>query len=168
MIYYATYASPLGELLLTADADTLVGLYFVGQRHFRAIDGSWREDASAVAIARARRELDRYFGGEPVRFTVPLSLQGTAFQRAAWRAIASVGYGETISYAELAHRAGFPGSPRAAGVATGRNPVGIIVPCHRIVGANGELRGYAGGLERKRALLALERDGRNKRSATAA
>ncbi|MEO8717412.1 MAG: methylated-DNA--[protein]-cysteine S-methyltransferase, partial [Burkholderiales bacterium] len=97
--------------------------------------------------------------GRRRRFSVKLAPSGTPFQRKVWRAIARVGFGRTIAYAELARRAGRPGSARAAGAATGRNPIGIIVPCHRIVGSNGALTGYAGGLAKKRALLALEARG---------
>lgn len=156
MRYFASYRSPLGNMLIVASADALVGLYFAGQRYFPRLDPAWREDAAIDPIRRTIDELQRYFAGERVRFTAPRAPHGTAFQQAIWRAIATVGYGETISYAELARRAGFPDSPRAAGAATGQNPIAVIVPCHRIVGADGSLTGYAGGLERKRALLALE------------
>ena len=103
-----------------------------------------------------KRELIEYFAGKRTVFKVALAPDGTSFQRAVWKAISGVPYGQTISYGELARRAGFPDGARAAGAATGRNPIGIIVPCHRIVGADGSLTGYAGGLARKRALLALE------------
>jgi methylated-DNA-[protein]-cysteine S-methyltransferase len=109
--------------------------------------------------------LAEYFAGKRRRFEVPLAPDGTQFQRAVWQAISKVGFGETISYGELARRAGHPGSARAAGAATGRNPIGIIVPCHRVMGSDGSLTGYAGGLARKRALLELEGVGRDLRSA---
>jgi len=100
--------------------------------------------------------LAEYFGGERKRFETSLAPEGTPFQRSVWKAISTVDFGQTITYRELARRAGLPRSVRAAGAATGRNPITIIVPCHRIVGSNGSLTGYAGGLDRKRALLALE------------
>jgi methylated-DNA-[protein]-cysteine S-methyltransferase len=116
----------------------------------------WTRDGAHRPIAKAKRELAEYFAGRRKRFSVKLAPRGTPFQRQVWKAIAGVGFGRTIPYAELARRAGRPGSARAAGAATGRNPIGVIVPCHRIVGSNGALTGYAGGLAKKKALLALE------------
>jgi len=122
----------------------------------RRVAPEWRRDARHAPLRQAKSELAEYFGGERERFETALAPVGTRFQRSVWKAISTVGFGETISYRELARRAGCAGSERAAGAATGRNPISIIVPCHRIVGSNGSLTGYAGGLERKRALLALE------------
>jgi methylated-DNA-[protein]-cysteine S-methyltransferase len=154
--YYDFYESPHGQMLLVAGDEGLSGVYFDGQKDFPRIDAEWRGDARHAPLRQARRELAEYFGRERERFEIVLAPEGTPFQRSVWRAISTVGFGETISYGELARRAGFSGSARAAGAATGRNPISIIVPCHRIVGANGTLTGYAGGLDRKRALLALE------------
>jgi methylated-DNA-[protein]-cysteine S-methyltransferase len=120
------------------------------------VDPEWRRDARHAPLRQAKRELAEYFGGERERFEAALAPEGTPFQRSVWKAISTVGFGKTITYADLARRAGYPGSARAAGAATGRNPISIIVPCHRIVGSDGSLTGYAGGLDRKRALLALE------------
>jgi methylated-DNA-[protein]-cysteine S-methyltransferase len=153
---YDYYDSPCGRMLLVADGEALCGAYFVGQKHFKEIASNWRREPRAAALLQARRELDEYFAGQRTKFDVALAAEGTPFQREVWRAIAGVPFGETISYAELARRAGRPGSARAAGAATGRNPIGVIVPCHRIVGADGSLTGYAGGVDKKRALLALE------------
>ncbi|HVB49784.1 MAG TPA: methylated-DNA--[protein]-cysteine S-methyltransferase [Burkholderiales bacterium] len=153
---YDRYDSPHGRMLLVAEGDALCGAYFTGQKHFRAPAPDWWRDPDAAPLRQARRELEEYFAGRRTRFEVPLAPEGTPFQHAVWRAIAGVPFGATISYAELARRAGRPGSARAAGAATGRNPVGVIVPCHRIVGADGSLTGYAGGLAKKRTLLALE------------
>jgi methylated-DNA-[protein]-cysteine S-methyltransferase len=153
---YEYYDSPCGRMLLVADGEALCGAYFVGQKHFREIDPAWRHEPQAGVIVRTKRQLDEYFQGRREAFDIPLAPEGTAFQRAVWKAIAGVPFGATISYAELARRAGRPGSARAAGAATGRNPIGIIVPCHRIVGADGSLTGYAGGVDKKRTLLALE------------
>ena len=156
MHYYDLYESPYGRMLLVADEEGVSGVYFDGQKYFPQVASQWRRDAQHATLRQAKRELVEYFGGERQRFNVALAPEGTPFQRSVWKAISSVGFGETKSYGELARRAGCPGSARAAGAATGRNPIGIIVPCHRIVGSNGSLTGYAGGLDRKRALLALE------------
>jgi methylated-DNA-[protein]-cysteine S-methyltransferase len=156
MRYYDFYASPHGPMLLVADGDGLSGVYFDGQKYLPQIGPQWRRDASHAPLRQAKRELAEYFGGERKRFDTALAPEGTPFQRSVWKAISTVDFGETIAYAELARRVGCPGSARAAGAATGRNPIGIIVPCHRIVGSDGSLTGYAGGLDRKRALLALE------------
>jgi methylated-DNA-[protein]-cysteine S-methyltransferase len=153
---YDYYDSPCGRMLLVADGEALCGAYFVGQKHMHEMEADWVRDSRSAVIVRTKRELDEYFRGKRTTFEVPLAAEGTPFQRAVWKAIADVGFGETISYAELARRAGRPGGARAAGAATGRNPIGIIVPCHRIVGADGSLTGYAGGMDKKRTLLELE------------
>ena len=156
MLSYDYFKSPQGRMLLTADGKGLSSVSFIGQKYAPRVAGDWRRDAAHPLLRQAKRELAEYFAGRRKRFTVRLAPKGTSFQRAVWKAIAGVGFGRTIAYAELARRAGRPGSARAAGAATGRNPIGVIVPCHRIVGSNGSLTGYAGGLEKKRALLALE------------
>ena len=156
MHYYDLYESPHGRMLLVADDEGLSGVYFDRQKYLPRLDPEWRRDARHAPLARAKRELGEYFGGERRRFETALAPEGTPFQQSVWKAISTVGFGETITYSELARRAGCAGSLRAAGAATGRNPISIIVPCHRIVGSNGSLTGYAGGLDRKRALLALE------------
>ena len=151
-------ASPLGEILLVADPEgaALRGLYLEGQKYFPPDAGEWRAAPGLPIFRRATSELREYFAGERTRFDVPLAPAGTPFQRRVWSAIAGVPFGETITYAELARRCGRASAARAAGAATGRNPITVIVPCHRIVGSGGALTGYAGGLERKRALLELE------------
>jgi methylated-DNA-[protein]-cysteine S-methyltransferase len=156
MHYYDLYEGPQGRMLLVADEEALSGTYFDGQKYLPRVDPEWRRDARHAPLRQAKRELAEYFSGERKRFESPLAPEGTPFQQSVWKAISTVGFGETITYSELALRAGCPGSARAAGAATGRNPISIIVPCHRIVGSNGGLTGYAGGLDRKRALLALE------------
>jgi methylated-DNA-[protein]-cysteine S-methyltransferase len=156
MFYYDYYQSPRGRMLLVADDKALTGVYFLGQKYQPRIEGEWRRNDRHAPLCQAKRELTEYFSGTRTRFTVKVAPRGTPFQRAVWKAIADVGFGRTIAYAELARRAGRPGSARAAGAATGRNPISIIVPCHRIVGSNGALTGYAGGLAKKRALLTLE------------
>ena len=156
MHYYDLYDSPHGRMLLVAEGEALAGVYFDGQKYHPQMEPEWRRDVRHAPLRQAKRELAEYFGGERKRFEIALAPEGTSFQRSVWQAISTVGFGETITYGELASRAGCAGSARAAGAATGRNPISIIVPCHRIVGANGSLTGYAGGLDRKRALLSLE------------
>jgi len=156
MRYYDFYESPHGQMLLVAGDEGLAGVYFEGQKYHAQVAPEWRRDARHAPLLRAQRELAEYFGGERKRFGIALAPEGTPFQQSVWNAISTVGFGETITYGELARRAGCTGSARAAGAATGRNPLTIIVPCHRIVGSSGSLTGYAGGLDRKRALLALE------------
>lgn len=153
---YDTFEGPQGRMLLLANDEGLAGVFFNRQKHHPKRQADWKKDPHHRVLRQAKRELAEYFAGKRTRFGVALSPKGTPFQRSVWKAIATVGFGETITYGELARRAGHPGSARAAGAATGRNPIGIIVPCHRIMGSNGSLTGYAGGLQRKRALLALE------------
>jgi methylated-DNA-[protein]-cysteine S-methyltransferase len=156
MKHYDTYDSPHGRMLLVAGDDGLAGVYFDGQKYHPELAPGWRRDADHAVLAQAKRELAEYFALGRKTFDTPLAPEGTPFQKSVWRAISSVAFGDTITYNALARRAGCPGSARAAGAATGRNPLTILVPCHRIVGSNGDLTGYAGGLARKRALLALE------------
>jgi methylated-DNA-[protein]-cysteine S-methyltransferase len=156
MHYYDHFQSPHGRMLLVADDNALASVSFAGQKYAPRVEQGWTRDGAHAPIAKAKRELAEYFAGRRKRFSVKLAPQGTPFQRKVWKAIAGVAFGRTIAYAELARRAGRPGSARAAGAATGRNPLGVIVPCHRIVGSNGALTGYAGGLAKKRALLELE------------
>jgi methylated-DNA-[protein]-cysteine S-methyltransferase len=156
MFYYDFYDSPHGRMLLVAREEGLSGVYFDGQKYHPQVGTEWRREPRHAPLAQARRELAEYFHDGRKHFETRLAPEGTQFQQLVWRAISTVDFGTTITYGELARRAGFPGSARAAGAATGRNPLTIIVPCHRIVGASGQLTGYAGGLARKRALLALE------------
>jgi methylated-DNA-[protein]-cysteine S-methyltransferase len=150
--------SPLGDILLVADpeGEALRGLYLERQKYFPQDVDTMRDAPGSPVLQRAVTQLDEYFAGRRTAFDLPLALHGTPFQRTVWSAIAQVPFGETITYAELAHRCGRPSAVRAAGAATGRNPLCIVIPCHRIVGSGGDLTGYAGGLDRKRALLALE------------
>ena len=156
MRYYDTYESPQGGMLLVANDEGLAGVFFNRQKHHPKKQADWTKKPDHRLLRQAKRELAEYFAGKRKRFEVALSPEGTPFQRSVWKAISTVRFGDTISYGELARRAGHEGSARAAGAATGRNPITIIVPCHRIMGADGSLTGFAGGLERKRALLALE------------
>lgn len=156
MTRYARLASPLGPLLAIAEGEALVALDFTDAKYARPPEPSWAEDPAWPVLRACAAQLAEYFAGERGRFDLPLAPPGTPFQRRVWAEIAKVPYGETIPYAELARRAGAPGSARAAGAATGRNPLAIVVPCHRIVATGGALTGYAGGLARKEFLLALE------------
>ncbi|MBK7472184.1 MAG: methylated-DNA--[protein]-cysteine S-methyltransferase [Betaproteobacteria bacterium] len=160
MISTLCFDSPLGRMQATAEGYALTGLYFIGQQHFPDTAGDWAEDARAQPFATLRRQLDEYFAGRRQAFDLPLAPgggRGTVFQHAVWDAIAAVPFGATTTYAALAARCRRPAAARAAGAATGRNPISLIIPCHRIVGTSGALTGYAGGLERKRTLLAFER-----------
>ena len=156
MRYYDFHESPYGQMLLVASDGGVCGVYFRGQKYYPRVESPLRREKDQPLLRQVKSQLSEYFGGERRRFEFALAPEGTAFQLAVWKAISGVPFGETISYAELAQRAGQPGHARAAGAATGRNPIGIIIPCHRIVGANGSLTGYAAGLETKRALLAFE------------
>jgi methylated-DNA-[protein]-cysteine S-methyltransferase len=157
MTRYVLFETSLGDVYATANESAVTGVYFVGGRHAPAIDPAWREDAAFAPLAACAAQLREYLAGSRREFDLPLAPEGTPFQRAVWREIARVPYGETVSYAVLAERAGREGAARAAGAATGRNPLSIVVPCHRIVGSAGSLTGYAGGLERKARLLGMER-----------
>jgi methylated-DNA-[protein]-cysteine S-methyltransferase len=157
-IRYTIWMSPLGEMVLGASEAGLAGAWFSGERHFDGPQAAWLRDDAHALLRDASRQLQDYFAARLRVFDLPVAPAGTPFQRAVWRAIAAVPYGATTTYAALAQAAGASGAARAAGAATGRNPLSIIVPCHRIVGSDGSLTGYAGGLDRKRALLALETD----------
>ncbi|WP_326700871.1 methylated-DNA--[protein]-cysteine S-methyltransferase [Streptomyces sp. NBC_01754] len=147
--------SPYGPLTLVATDGVLAGLYMTEQRHRPPEETFGAPDPGP--FAEAARQLDAYFAGELTDFDLPLRLDGTPFQRGVWAELVRIPYGATRSYGELAERLGKPGASRAVGLANGRNPIGIIVPCHRVVGASGGLTGYGGGLERKQRLLAFER-----------
>lgn len=156
MTFYAEIDSPWGPLLLVTDGDRLNGLYFSGGTHAPSVAADWLRSPDMALAATVERQLSEYAGGQRRQFDVPIALHGTPFQRVVWDEIRRIPYGETVSYGTLAARAGNGRAVRAAGAATGRNPISIIVPCHRVVGSDGRLTGYAGGLERKRALLAIE------------
>ncbi len=148
MQLYSQTDSPIGPLLLTGDGHSLTGLYMD-----REPNGGRRDDA---AFTHVREQLEAYFSGELTRFHIPLAAHGTEFQRRVWDALREIPYGETTSYGTLAESIGRPDACRAVGLANGRNPISIVVPCHRVIGASGALTGYGGGIERKRWLLAHE------------
>ena len=153
-LLHTTAESPIGELLLVGDGEALRGLYMKEGRRRVRVPGSWRR--AEEPFGEVRRQLGQYFAGERVEFDLPLKAIGSPFQRRVWAELEQIPYGRTISYGELARRIGSPGTPRAVGMANGRNPISIIVPCHRVIGADGTLTGYGGGVERKRFLLELE------------
>jgi len=155
LICYCEIDSPLGRLLLAASDHGLRGIYFEEHRHFKGIS-DWQLEPTHPHLRQGVKELHEFFVGKRTAFDLPLDLQGTPFQQEVWQQLLMIPYGVTISYGEHAQRVGRPTAARAVGAAIGRNPVSIIVPCHRVVGSNGAHTGYAGGLERKRALLAFE------------
>lgn len=157
MITYLRFATPLGGMIAVADGPRLTHLDFTDSRNAPGIDAQWREDPRSPPLRECARQVAEYFEGRRRRFDLALEPAGTPFQQRVWKEIARIPWGRTISYAQLAVRCGAPGGARAAGAATGRNPLAIVVPCHRIVGASGALTGYAGGVDRKARLLALER-----------
>ena len=162
MLYSVDYASPVGKLTLAADEKALVGLWMEGQRYFgSSLQVETMCHEIVPVLGNAVSWLDAYFaGGKPALENVPLSLQGTDFQLSVWKALCTIPYGTTVTYGTLAQQLsaefGRDVSPRAGGNAVGHNPIAIIIPCHRVVGSNGSLTGYAGGLERKEWLLKFE------------
>ena len=159
---YLRHDSPIGPLLLAASEQGLRAIYMSRQRHVPdEPERSWmpvsnHDPAQFAILETAREQLDEYFAGARSSFDVPLDLVGTDFQRSVWKGLCDIAFGETISYGELARRIGNPKAVRAVGLANGRNPGSIVVPCHRVIGADGSMTGYGGGLDRKRYLLALE------------
>jgi methylated-DNA-[protein]-cysteine S-methyltransferase len=153
---YTYVESPIGRLLLTSDGTSLTGLHMNVPNRTPQPGGGWVEDASGGPLPDAARQLREYFVGARREFDLPLNLKGTEFQTRVWRLLTRIAYGETCSYGDLARRLDSPGASRAVGLANGRNPISIVVPCHRVIGADGSLTGYGGGLERKRWLLAHE------------
>lgn len=147
--------SPLGPLLLACDDAGLREILFVNGRHVARPQPEWREDARA--LKEPVRQLRAYFAGELEDFDLPLAPQGTPFQQKVWKELCEIPYGETISYGTLARRIGNANASRAVGLANGSNPIPIVIPCHRVIGSNGKLTGYGGGLPIKEKLLALEK-----------
>jgi methylated-DNA-[protein]-cysteine S-methyltransferase len=157
---FARFPSPVGELVLTASDTALKGVFFPVRRNRSAPEAGWVEDdgggPAGELLAHARRQLTEYFDGSRTSFELPLDAAGSAFERRVWDLLCTIPYGVTTSYGALARRLGDPQATRAVGAANGKNPIPIIVPCHRVVGARGELTGFGGGLDRKRWLLEHE------------
>ncbi|OBH01273.1 MULTISPECIES: methylated-DNA--[protein]-cysteine S-methyltransferase [unclassified Mycobacterium] len=154
MIRYRTIDSPIGLLTLAGCGSVLTNLRMVDQT-YEPNRADWSPDPGA--FEGAVEQIDAYFAGELTEFDIELELRGTEFQRRVWRALLTIPYGATRSYGQIAEQIGAPGSARAVGWANGHNPIAIVVPCHRVIGANGSLTGFGGGLDRKRALLGLEK-----------
>lgn len=154
--FYSHVDGPLGRMIVEGDGEFVTGLFMPAHKGWRGPDaGSREEDGPFAAV---REQLAEYFAGERREFDVPVKLAGTPFQRRVWRELGRIPFGTTITYAELGRRVGQPTASRAVGNANGRNPISILVPCHRVVGTAGKLTGYAGGVERKRWLLEWERE----------
>jgi methylated-DNA-[protein]-cysteine S-methyltransferase len=153
-MYYCYLATPIGDLLLAGDDDALALVSFPEGSMRRDPDDNWIYNEKPFAAAR--QQLTEYFAGERQEFDLPLKLSGTEFQLSVLEALQKIPYGETTSYSDIAHRIGRPKAVRAVGAANGRNPIPIIVPCHRVIGSHGDLTGFGGGLETKEALLRLE------------
>ena len=151
--WYSSFPTPLGVLRAATNGESIVA---IGYDAPVADDDRTAPAQARALLDAARLQLDEYFAGRRTAFDLPLAPAGTVFQRNVWNVLCTVRYGETASYAQVAHRVGSPAAVRAVGAANGRNPIAIVIPCHRIIGSNGTLTGYAGGLERKRALLLLE------------
>jgi methylated-DNA-[protein]-cysteine S-methyltransferase len=151
---YTFIPSPLGDLLAVRNGSGLTGLYLPTGKHPMAVRPEWERDDAAFDDVRA--QLEEYFAGERRTFDLPLDPAGTPFQKRVWSALRDIPYGETTSYGKTAAAVGVPDAARAVGLANGQNPISIVVPCHRVIGANGSLTGYGGGLDAKRWLLAHE------------
>lgn len=157
MIYFTFYESPIQSLRLVSDGRSLLGLYMMSEKHGLTPPSDWLEDETVAPFLETKQQLTAYFAGSLTEFDLPLQMSGTPFQQQVWQALKIIPYGTTLSYGELAQQIGQPTASRAVGLSNGRNPVSIVVPCHRVIGANGKLTGYGGGLERKQWLLDHER-----------
>ena len=155
-LFYKEMKSPVGQLKLVASSNALIAVLWQEERPNRVKLGTMNLDPQHPILIEAERQISEYFVGERIDFDLPLQIDGTEFQRKVWRALREIPFGETKSYQDLARAVGSPKASRAVGAANGKNPLSIVVPCHRVVGADGALTGFAGGLETKAALLALE------------
>lgn len=152
-LYHTTFASPVGALTLVASVDALVAVLWEDDTPDRVRLGAMTQDDAHPVLIRVADQLTQYFAGERRVFDLPLDFRGTDFQQSVWQALLTIPFGETRSYADIARQIGRPSAIRAVGAANGRNPISIIAPCHRVIGTNGALTGFAGGLEAKRRLL---------------
>lgn len=158
-IIYDWIATPLGKALMATSDAGLAGFWFHDQKHLPTGLDAWKRDAHSRLLRQTKEQISAYFVGELAQFTVPTAPQGTLFQQRVWAELVNIPFGETRTYGGLALALGDANLARAVGAATGRNPISVVIPCHRLVGASGALTGYAGGLERKKQLLALEKAG---------
>ena len=158
ILYYKTIESPIGKLkLIASDKGLCAVLFMTGKHNTVAFDGTLEESDTYPVLQKAEKQLTEYFNGKRQQFDLPLDMRGTVFQIKAWRELQKIPYGDTISYGEQAKRVGDPKKARAVGMANGRNPIAIIVPCHRVIGSSGALVGFGGGLNTKQRLLDMER-----------
>ena len=163
-LFYKEMKSPVGKLKLVASSKALVAILWEEERPNRVKLDTMNLDPQQPILIEAERQLSEYFAGKRIQFDLPLQPDGTEFQKKVWQALRDIPFGKTKSYLDVARAVGLPDAARAVGAANGKNSLSIVVPCHRVVGANGALTGFAGGLETKAALLALEGSGRNKRT----
>jgi methylated-DNA-[protein]-cysteine S-methyltransferase len=154
--HFTHFDSPMGTLLAIATDDAITDLHILSGKYVPKIADDWVDSPTLPVFLQLRQELTEYFAGARKGFAVKLAPEGTEFQRAAWKALTKIPFGQTRSYGEQAAAIGKPKAVRAIGAANGRNPIGIVIPCHRVIGANGTLTGYAGGLDKKEFLLKLE------------
>ncbi len=154
--YYQFHESPVGELLLISNGEALTALHMTAGKYVPPVNADWVRDETRAVLKQTRCELDEYFNGKRRMFTIPLAPSGTEFQKQAWVALTKIPFGEKRTYGQQAAIIGRPKAVRAIAAANGKNPIGIIVPCHRVIGADGTLTGYAGGLQNKEFLLKLE------------
>lgn len=155
-VWTARFDSSLGGIIMAATSKALLGVWFDGQKHFAGVQPDWVAASDHAVLNRTQVQLEQYFAAQLTQFDLPLAGVGTDFQQRVWQALLTIPYGRVVSYGQLATQLGAARAVRAVAAAIGRNPISVIVPCHRVIGANGSLTGYAGGLERKQTLLTLE------------
>ena len=154
MINYTIHSSPLGDLVLTMNAGQLTGLWIGGEKHCPCIDSQWQHNTKP--FSQVLKQLDEYFSGKRKDFSLDLFTEGTSFQQSVWQQLQKIPYGKTASYAEIATSIGRNAATRAVGTANGKNPICIVIPCHRVIASNGNIAGYSGGIANKKWLLAHE------------
>jgi len=156
MTYYDIFPSPIGDITASTDGVAVTALHIEGDRYFTAVPTEWTRQSTHPLLIQLQAELGEYFAGTRVRFDVPVAFEGTEFQRSVWKALQGIPSGKAVSYRTLAEAIGRPKAVRAVGTAVGRNPLCIVVPCHRVLASDGSLGGYVAGLDRKQLLLTLE------------
>jgi methylated-DNA-[protein]-cysteine S-methyltransferase len=155
-MYYNTIESPIGKLTIATDGAYITGLHIEGDRYFNKVPTDWKHSGSHQLLKSAKSQLQEYFDGSRQKFELPLKLVGTSFQQSVWKALESIPFGKTTTYKQIAAKINNPNAVRAIGTAVGRNPICIIIPCHRVLTSDGSLGGYVAGLERKNSLLSHE------------